>query len=67
MKTKDDQSVLKNCQVKNIFEPRFFWIIYINFHGTAWYGLFLTLIKVARMVNVNWILQTNCFVIYNTN
>ena len=36
VKVKDDQSFLKNCQKINIFEPRFFVIIYINYHDTAW-------------------------------
>ena len=39
-----------DCQEKNIFQPGFFVIIHINYHGTAWNGLFLTFIKVARMV-----------------
>ena len=34
LKAKDDQSVLNICQVKNIFLPEFFFIIYINYHGT---------------------------------
>ena len=37
VKAKDDQSVLKSCQAKNIFQPGvFFFIIYSNYHGTAW-------------------------------
>ena len=51
MKAKDDQTVLKSCQAKNIFQPGFFPIIYINYHGTTWKGLFLTFIKLACMLN----------------
>ena len=36
VKAKDGQSVLKSCQEKKIFQPGFFVIIYINYHGTAW-------------------------------
>ena len=36
VKAKDDQSVLKSCQANNIFSARVSFIIYINYHGTAW-------------------------------
>ena len=36
VKAKDDQSILKSCWEKSIFQIRFFIIIYINYHGTAW-------------------------------
>ena len=52
VKAKDNQSVLKNCLVKNIFQPEFFIIIYINDHGIAWKGLFFIFIKVARVINI---------------
>ena len=53
VKAKYDQSVLKNCLVRNTFQPGFFLASFILTiivqHGKAF---FLIFIKVARMVNV---------------
>ena len=35
VKAKGHQNVLKSFQEKNIFEPEFFAITYINYHGTC--------------------------------
>ena len=51
MKAKDAQTVLKSCQAKNIFQPGVLPVIYINYHGRTWQGLFLTFIKLACMLN----------------
>ena len=58
VKAKDDRSVLKNCQVKKMFQPGIFWgffciIIYINYHGRALKSLFLTFIEVDHGITIN--------------
>ena len=44
----------KVVRQRTFLSQGFFFVIYINYHGTASLGLFLTFIKVACMIKIGF-------------